>query len=76
MASLNITSLPKHFDELKVFLAANTIDILAINETRPNSSIHGNEVHIPGYEIVLRDRVFNRNLKIYDGDVDENVTSK
>ena len=57
MASLNITSLPKHIDELRVFLAASTIDILAINETRLDSSIHDNEVHIPGYEIVRRDRV-------------------
>ena len=59
MASLNITSLPNHIDELRVFLAASTIDILAINETRLDSSIHENEVHIPGYEIVRRDRSFN-----------------
>lgn len=31
MALLNITRLPKHIDELRVFLAASTIDILAIN---------------------------------------------
>ena len=54
-----ITSLPKHIDELRVFLAASTIDILAINETRLDSSIHDNEVHIPDYEIVRRDRSFN-----------------
>ena len=47
MTSLNITSLPKHIDELRIFLAASTIDILAINETRLNSSIHDIEVHIP-----------------------------
>ena len=43
-------------DELRVFLAPSTIDILAINETRLDSSIHDSEVHIPGYEIVRRDR--------------------
>ena len=55
MASLNIISLSKHIDELRVFLAANTIDVLAINKTRLDSSIHDREVHIPGYEIVRRD---------------------
>ena len=59
MASLNITSLPKHIDELRVFLAASIIDILVINETRLDSSIHDNEVHIPAYEIVRCDRSFN-----------------
>ena len=58
MASLNFTCLPKHIDELRDFLAASTIDILAINETRLDSSIHDNEVHIPGYEIVRRNRSF------------------
>ena len=56
MASLNIISFPKHIDELRVFLAVNTIDVLAINETRLDSSIHDREVHIPGYKIVRRDR--------------------
>jgi len=48
MASLNIISLQKHIDELRVFLAASTIDILAINGTTLDSSIHDNEVHILG----------------------------
>ena len=59
MASLNIISLPKHIDELRVVLAANNIDVLAINETRLDSSIHEREVHIPAYEIVRRDRSFD-----------------
>ena len=59
MTSLNITSLPKHIDELRVLLAASTIDILAINETRLDSSIHDNEVHIPAMKFTRRDRSFN-----------------
>ena len=59
MASLNTARLPKHIDELRVFLADGIIDILVINETRLDSSIHDNEVHILGYEIVRRDRSFN-----------------
>ena len=51
--------MPKHIDELRVFLASSTIDILAINGTTRDSSIHDNEVHILGYEIVRRDRSFN-----------------
>lgn len=36
MISLNITSLLKHIDELRVFLNNQNIDVLAINETRLN----------------------------------------
>jgi hypothetical protein len=48
MASLNITSLLKHLDELKILLNDNPIDVLAINETRLDSSITDCEVFIPG----------------------------
>ena len=59
MASLNITSLSKHVDELKIFLSTNSVDVLAINETRLDSSITDCEVFIPGYEIFRRDRNIN-----------------
>ena len=59
MASLDITSLLKHLDELKVFLSNNPIDVLAINETRLDFSITDCEVFIPGYEIFRRDRNIN-----------------
>ena len=59
MASLNITSLLKHLDELKILLNDNPIDVLAINETRLDSSITDCEVFIPGYEIFRRDRNTN-----------------
>ena len=35
------------------------IDVLASNETRLDSTISNKEVHIPGYEIVRRDRNSN-----------------
>lgn len=44
MASLNITSLLKHIDELRVFLNDQNIDVLAINETRLNESISDQDV--------------------------------
>lgn len=59
LASLNITSLVKHIDELRVLLADNTIDVLAINETRLDPTVSDTEMHIHGYEIVRRDRNIN-----------------
>ena len=54
-ASLNITSLPKHIDELRVL----PLDVLSINETRLDDSVCDNDVYIPGHEIVRRDRELN-----------------
>lgn len=48
VASLNVNNLLAHFDESRILLAENPLDILAINETN-------NEVHVKGYEIVRRD---------------------
>ena len=42
--------------ELRVYLATNDIDILAINETKLDESIMEGEVNICGYDIVRRDR--------------------
>ena len=59
MASLNITRLLKNLDELRILLANNYIDVLAINKTRLDSSISDCELFIPGYEIFRRDRSIN-----------------
>ena len=55
-------SLKKHIDEVKVLLFDISIDVLAINETRLDSTISDNEMHVPGYEIVRRDRNVNGRL--------------
>ena len=57
MASLNINQLTTHIDELRILLANNDIDIISINETELNESIRDHEVHIPGYEVIRRDRL-------------------
>ena len=57
MASLNINQLTTHIDELRILLANNDIDIISINETKLNESIRDHEVHIPGYEVIRRDRL-------------------
>jgi exonuclease III len=59
MASLNINSLLAHIDEFRVFMNETDIDIISINETKLASSIKDNEVYIPGYEIVRKDRKIN-----------------
>ena len=35
------------------------IDLLAINETRLDSTIKDNEIHLPGYDVVRKDRENN-----------------
>ena len=59
MACLNIYSLVKHIDELRVLLSEFSVDILAINETKLDESIKSSELHIPGYEFIRRDRSRN-----------------
>ena len=59
MACLNITSLLKHIDELRVFLNDQNIHVLAINETRLNECIFDQELKVQGYDIIRRDRSTN-----------------
>lgn len=59
LASLNINKLTIHIDELWILLANNDVDILSINETKLNTNTRDDEVHIPGCEIICRDRVTN-----------------
>ena len=49
MASLNITSILKHLDELRILLNYNYIDLLAINETRLDGSISVQDVKVEGH---------------------------
>ena len=55
-ADVNITSLPKHLDEFKLFLQQLPFGILSLNEKRLDETIQNNMVQIPGYEIIRRDR--------------------
>ena len=56
---LNINSLTKHIDELRIVLSNQCVDILAINETKLDGSICDNEVTVEGYNIIRRDRLAN-----------------
>lgn len=59
LASLNINKLTAHIDELRILLANNKIDVMSINETKLGETITENEVNIPAYDIVWRDRLTN-----------------
>ena len=59
LAAINITSLPKHIDQLQAYMTSEPTDILAINETRLDDTIHDNEMRIHGYVLERKDR--NRN---------------
>ena len=59
MATLNIASLPKHFDEISLMLHDKKIDILALNETHLDPSTSDELVSVDGYPLIRADR--NRN---------------
>ena len=56
---LNVASLYKDVDELRIFMNDKNFDILSINETRLDGTIDNNEVNITGYDLIRKDR--NRN---------------
>ena len=47
-SGLNITSLPRQIDELRIILHSKCLDLLAINETRLHDIIADNEVSVDG----------------------------
>ena len=69
MAALNINRLTTHIDELRLFTTQEKIDILAINETKLDDLVGKNDIYVPGYEIVRRDRATNG----HNGDGIENI---
>ena len=59
MAALNIDRLLAHLDHLKFFVLDSKIDVLRINETKTDSTVNDNEIHLPGFEVVREDRSVN-----------------
>ena len=59
MAALNINGLPAHRDDLKFFVLDSKMDVLAIDETKIDSSVKDNEIYLPGFEVVRKDRSVN-----------------
>ena len=46
LAHLNIASIPKHIDQLKVLLLNKPVDIFSINETRLDDTISSEEIFL------------------------------
>ena len=53
---INITTLPKYIDQLRMYLIHQPFHVLSINETRLNENISDDSVKICGYEIFRKDR--------------------
>ena len=56
IANLNVNSLLKHIDEIRMWLFENPFDILAINESKIDPTIRDSEIYINNYSIVRFDR--------------------
>ena len=56
---LNIRSLVKNIDQLRIYLSNQKYNILSINETMLDRTISNYEINISGYDIVRKER--NRN---------------
>lgn len=59
MAALNINSLLAQLDDLKFLVLNSKIDVLAMNETNIDSSVNDNDIYLPGFEVVRKDRSVN-----------------
>ena len=56
IAHLNVRSLFKHIEELRIYLEKQQFDIISLNETMLDISISNHEIKINGYDIVRKDR--------------------
>ena len=56
MSMLNLASLPKHIEEIRVLLADQCFDILALNERRLGNNITNLDMHIDNYSLISSDR--------------------
>ena len=54
--SLNIHHMMKHFEELKLLLENDNPDIIGINETKLDETIHDSDIKISNYNIIRKDR--------------------
>ena len=62
---LNVASVAKHLDEIRILLSDKKLDILAINETRLDPTISDGLVSIDGYDVLRDDRDRNEGVCIY-----------
>ena len=56
LGALNITSIPGHIEELRIYMNLKCTDILAVNETGLDDTTSSGEVTVPGYALERNDR--------------------
>ena len=56
MGMLNIVSLPKHIDEIRIISDDQYFDVLALNETRLDENISNQDMFIQNYDLIRADR--------------------
>ena len=52
MGMLNIVSLPKYMDEIRIILADQYFDVLALNETRLDKNISNQDMFVQNYDLI------------------------
>lgn len=66
MALLNINSLGKHIDELRILMSDKPLDVLCINESKLDNSTTNELIGLEGYNLVRRDRnIFGGGVCVY-----------
>ena len=53
---LNIVSLPKYIDEIRILLAKQDLDIVALNETRLDDMLSDDLMSVHNYDLIRTDR--------------------
>ena len=56
LGTLDITSIPGHIEELRIYMNLKCTDILAVKETGLDDTISSGEVTVPGYALEKNDR--------------------
>ena len=59
MAFRNIVSLPAKIEEIRYSMSNKIIDLIAFNETRLDSNITNNMIHLNDYDLIRKDRSRN-----------------
>ena len=54
--SLNVYHMMRHFEELKLLPENDNTDIIGINETKLDETIHDSDIKMPDYNIIRKDR--------------------
>ena len=67
LVHLNVRSIPKKIDQLRILLDNAKLDVLTISETWLNKSINSQSVHIKGFVAFRQDRVPGTGIKKREG---------